>query len=75
MVKLSYCIVALSYNKMTNLSMIGFTSSGMSHGVLDNCSKTSVSSGSTFHVFHVVFLPTKLDTVCYMHILHVYVVQ
>ena len=48
---------------MANLSMIGITYSGIPHGVLDNCSKTSVSSGSVFHVFHAVFLPTKLDTV------------
>ena len=40
-------VLVLSYNRMTNCSMIGV---GMSHGVLDNCSKTSVSSGSTFHV-------------------------
>ena len=33
------------------------------HGVLNNYSKTSVSFGSTFQVFHAVFLPTKLDTV------------
>ena len=57
------CILVLSYNRMTNHLMIGITSSGMSRGVLDNCSKTSVSSGSTFHVFHAIFLPTKLDTV------------
>ena len=56
-------VLVLSYNGMTNLSMIGITSSGMSRGALDNCSKTSVSSGSTFQVFHAVFLPTKLDTV------------
>ena len=43
-------VIVLSYNRMTTRSMIGVTSFGMSHGVLDNCSKTSVSSGSTFHV-------------------------
>ena len=56
---MSVHVLALSYNKMTNLSMIGITSSEMSHGVLDNYSKTSVSSGSTFQVFHAVFLPNK----------------
>ena len=60
---MSVHVLVLSYNRITNLPMIRITSSGTLCGALDNCSKTSVSSGSTFHVFHAVFLPTKLDTV------------
>ena len=45
--------------------MVCMTSSCISLGAQDNMRSASVSSGNTFQVVHVVFLPclTKLDTV------------
>ena len=54
---MSVHVLVLSYNRMTNLSMVSITSSGMSLGAQDNCTKAPVSSGSTLQVFHAVFLP------------------
>ena len=39
---MSVHVLVLSYNRMTNLSMVSITSSGMSLGAQDNCTKAPV---------------------------------
>ena len=62
---MSVHVLVLSYSRITNLSMVCMTSSGMSVGAADNFSSASVSSGSTVQIAQAVFLPypVKLDTV------------
>jgi len=62
---MSVHLLVLSYNRITNLSMMRIASSGMSRGAEDSSNSASVSSGSTVQTAHAVFLPcrAKLDTV------------
>ncbi len=54
---MSVHMLVLSYFKITNLSIECKTSSGISLGAQDNCSRASVSSGYTFQIFQAVFFP------------------
>lgn len=61
---MSVHLLVRSYNRITNRSMMRIRS-GISRGTEDSSSSASVSSGSTVHTAHAVFLPrvAKLHTV------------